>query len=147
MNDAALNRPLRSWQFVLKKLPGPTLRTALRDTQRLTATTVSGGRGAGHLMIQTIRTLASDIGSLAPQSAAAVVADSVSQILIAGLATPPTATQVSVSHLTTYHREQIKSLVRSRLAELAASPTLTLLEVVCRHVKPRPADALRDRCR
>ena len=102
-------------QFVLK-LPGPTLRTALCDTQRLTATTVCGDRGAGHLMIQMIRTLAEDIGSLAPQSAAAV-ADSVSQILIAGLATLPAATQVPVSQLTAYHREQIKALVRSRLAD------------------------------
>jgi AraC-like DNA-binding protein len=102
-------------QFVLK-LPGPTLRTALRDTQRLTATRVCGDRGAGHLMIEMIRTLAADIGALAPQSAAAV-ADSVSQILIAGLATLPAARQAPVSQLTAYHREQIKSLVRARLAD------------------------------
>jgi AraC-like DNA-binding protein len=105
----------RFQQFVLK-LPGPTLRTALRDTQQLTATAVRGDRGAGHLMIQMIRTLAADIGSLAPESAAAV-ADSVSQILIAGLATLPAARQPSVSHLTAFHREQIKSFVRSRLAD------------------------------
>ena len=42
-------------QYVLK-LPGPTLRTALRQTERLTATTVRGDRGAGHLMIGMIRT-------------------------------------------------------------------------------------------
>ena len=76
-------------QFVLK-LPGPTLRTALRDTEQLTATSVRGDRGAGHLMIGMIRTLAADIDALAPESAAAV-ADSVSQILIAGLATLPAA--------------------------------------------------------
>ena len=70
-------------QYVLK-LPGPTLRTALRDTHRLTATSVSGARGAGHLMIGMIRTLAADIDTLAPESAVAV-ADSVTQILIAGL--------------------------------------------------------------
>ncbi len=102
-------------QFVLK-LPGPTLRTALRDTQRLTATTVRGDRGAGHLMIQMIRTLAEDIDALAPGSAAAV-ADSVSQILVAGLAALPAARQVPVSQLTAYHREQIKAFVRSRLAD------------------------------
>jgi AraC-like DNA-binding protein len=45
------------------------------------------------------------------------VADSVSQILIAGLATLPAATQVPVSQLTAYHREQIKALVRSHLAD------------------------------
>jgi AraC-like DNA-binding protein len=102
-------------QFVLK-LPGPTLRTALRNTQQLTATRVCGDRGAGHLMIQMIRTLADDIASLAPESAAAV-ADSVAQILVAGLAALPAARQVPVSHLTAYHREQIKALVRSRLGD------------------------------
>ena len=104
-------------QFVLK-LPGPTLRTALRDTERLTATTVSGERGAGHLMIGMIRTLAADIGALAPESAAAV-ADSVSQILVAGLTALPAARHQPVSQLTAYHREQIKALVRARLADPA----------------------------
>lgn len=106
-------------QFVLK-LPGPTLRTALRDTERLTATTVSGERGAGHLMIGMIRTLAADIGALAPESAAAV-ADSVSQILVAGLTALPAARHQPVSQLTAYHREQIKALVRARLADPALS--------------------------
>jgi len=102
-------------QFVLK-LPGPTLRTALRETERLTATVVRGDRGAGHLMIGMIRTLASDIGTLAPESAVAV-ADSVSQILIAGLTALPAARRAPVSQLTAYHREQIKSLARSRLGD------------------------------
>ncbi|MCW5656504.1 MAG: helix-turn-helix domain-containing protein [Burkholderiaceae bacterium] len=102
-------------QYVLK-LPGPTLRTALRDTDKLTATTVRGDRGAGHLMIGMIRTLAADIDALAPESAAAV-ADSVSQILIAGLAALPAAKREPVSQLTAYHREQIKALVRARLAD------------------------------
>ena len=62
-------------QYVLM-LPGPTLRTGLRDTRGLTASTVSGQRGAGHLMIGMIETLALDIDTLAPESAAAV-ADSV----------------------------------------------------------------------
>jgi AraC-like DNA-binding protein len=102
-------------QYVLK-LPGPTLRTALRETEKLTATTVRGDRGAGHLMIGMIRTLAADIDALAPESAAAV-ADSVSQILIAGLAALPAAKRAPVSQLTAYHREQIKALIRARLAD------------------------------
>ena len=97
-------------------LPGPTLRTALRQTEQLTATTVRGDRGAGHLMIGMIRTLATDIDALAPESAAAV-ADSVSQILIAGLAALPAANREPVSQLTAYHREQIKALIRARLAD------------------------------
>jgi AraC-like DNA-binding protein len=102
-------------QYVLK-LPGPTLRTALRDTHRLTATSVSGARGAGHLMIGMIRTLTADIDTLAPESAAAV-ADSVTQILIAGLSALPAARRPALSHLTALHREQIKACVRTRLRE------------------------------
>jgi AraC-like DNA-binding protein len=106
-------------QYVLR-LPGPTLRTALRDTQSLTANTVSGQRGAGHLMIGMIETLAADIGTLAPESAAAV-AESVTQILIAGLAGLPAARQQAVSHLTAYHREQIRACARARLRDPALS--------------------------
>src|SRR5512139_1024750 len=84
-------------QYVLK-LPGPTLRGALRDTHKLTASAVSGERGAGHLMISMIRTLAADIGTLAPESAVAV-ADSVTQILIAGLSALPSAHRPALSGL------------------------------------------------
>lgn len=106
----------RPFQQLVLKLPGPSLRTALRDTERLTATAVRGDRGAGHLMIQMVRTLAADIGTLAPESAAAV-GESVVQILIAGLATLPAATRAPVSQLTAYYREQIKAFVRSRLVD------------------------------
>lgn len=110
-------------QYVLM-LPGPTLRTALRDTRGLTASAVSGQRGAGHLMIGMIETLALDIDTLAPESAAAV-ADSVTQILIAGLSALPAARQLPVSQLTAYHREQIKACVRARLRE----PGLTVASI------------------
>jgi AraC-like DNA-binding protein len=113
-------------QFVLM-LPGPTLRTALQGTEALTATTVSGQRGAGHLMIGMIRTLAADIDTLAPESAAAV-ADSVSQILVAGLAALPAARRPAVSHLTAYHREQIKTLARERLRD----PELSVAQIAAR---------------
>jgi AraC-like DNA-binding protein len=104
------------FEQVVLRLPGATLRSALRDTHALTASTVSGQRGAGHLMIGMIRTLAADIGALAPESAAAV-AESVSQILIAGLSALPAARQPPVSHLAAYHREQIKACIASRLRD------------------------------
>ena len=110
-------------QYVLM-LPGATLRSALRDTQQLTASTVSGQRGAGHLMIGMIRTLAADIGTLAPESATAV-ADSVTQILSAGLSALPAARRPPVSQLTAYHREQIRACVRARLRD----PGLTVASV------------------
>jgi AraC-like DNA-binding protein len=100
-------------QYVLM-LPGPALRTTVADTQKLTATAVSGERGAGHLMIGMIRTLAQSIDTLAPESANAV-ADSVTQILIAGLSALPQAHRPAVSQLTHYHREQIKACVRQHL--------------------------------
>lgn len=110
-------------QYVLR-LPGPTLRTALRDTRSLTASAVCGQRGAGHLMIGMIQTLAADVGTLAPESAAAV-AESVTQILIAGLSGLPAARQPPLSNLTAYYREQIKATARARLCD----PHLTVVEI------------------
>jgi AraC-like DNA-binding protein len=112
------------FQQIVLMLPGNTLRTALRETERLTATRVCGDRGAGHLMIGMIGTLAADIDTLAPESAVAV-ADSVTQILIAGLSALPAAHRRSVSQLTAYHREQIKAIVRERLRD----PSFGLAEI------------------
>ena len=102
-------------QYVLM-LPGAILRSELRDTHRLTAEAVTGERGAGHLMISMIRTLAQDIGTLEPESAAAV-ASSVTSILIAGLRALPCARQAPRSNLATYHLEQIKACALQHLDE------------------------------
>lgn len=102
-------------QFVLM-LPGPALRSQLRDTQALTARPVSGTRGAGHLMIGMIQALANDIGALEPASAAAV-AQSVEHILVAGLRSLPGEAAPSASQLTVFHREQIKAFVRANLRD------------------------------
>jgi AraC-like DNA-binding protein len=110
-------------QYVLR-LPGAALRSALRNTHALTASTVSGQRGAGHLMIGMIQTLAADIDTLAPESAAAV-AESVSQILIAGLSALPAARQQPVSHLAAFHRERIKACIKDRLRD----PSLSVASV------------------
>ncbi len=106
------------FQQLVLMLPGPTLRTAVRDTHRLTATKVGSERGAGHLMINMITTLAQDIGTLAPASASAV-ADSVTQILVAGLSTLEPAQPPPRSALQALHLEQVKNLVRRRFADPA----------------------------
>jgi AraC-like DNA-binding protein len=121
------------FEQVVLRLPGATLRGALRDTHALTASTVSGQRGAGHLMIGMIRTLAADIGTLAPESAAAV-AESVSQILIAGLSALPAARQPPVSQLAAFHRERIKACIRSRLRD----PSLSVAGVAA-HLQLSPS--------
>lgn len=117
------NRPYtlhfdRPFQQIVLMLPGPMLRSALRDTRQLTATAVPGSRGAGRLLIEMIRTLSADIGVLAPVSAAAV-ADSVTQILVAGLSALPAAQAQGVSRRTAFHREQLKALVQGRLRDPA----------------------------
>jgi AraC-like DNA-binding protein len=116
-----------SFQQYVLMLPGPALRSQVRDTQALTARPVSGTRGAGHLMIGMIQALASDIHSLEPASAAAV-AQSVEHILVAGLRSLPGQAPPSVSQLTAFHREQIKAYVQAHLrdpqlgvAQIAAS--------------------------
>lgn len=106
------------FQQIVLKLPGPMLRAQLRGGEALTACAVSGRRGAGHLMIEMIRTLQQDIEALEPASAAAV-AESVTQILVAGLRTLPQAQPPAVSSLTAYHRAQIKDHVERHLADPA----------------------------
>lgn len=110
------------FQQIVLMLPGPTLRTALRDTDRLTATAVCGERGAGHLMIGMIRSLASTIDTLAPESAAAV-ADSVTQILVAGLSALPQVRQPVPTARTAFLREQVKAHVRAHLRDPALTVT------------------------
>ncbi|TAM10181.1 MAG: helix-turn-helix domain-containing protein [Nevskiaceae bacterium] len=113
-------------------LPGPVLRTALRDTENLTATTVHGDRGAGRLMVSMIRTLAANIDTLEPESTTAV-ADAITQILIASLVSLPAARQPVPSHFAAFHRAQIKACVRALLRD----PNLSIGHIAARlHVSP-----------
>jgi AraC-like DNA-binding protein len=99
-------------QYVLL-LPGPTLRARLRDADDLTARGVRGSRGAGHLMIEMIRTLAADIDVLEPVAAAAV-AQSVEHIVVAGLSSlAGGAPEPSLDA----RREQVRAAARARLRD------------------------------
>ncbi len=110
-------------QIVLK-LPGRVLRSALKNTERLTASTVRGERGAGHLLINMVSTLARDIDTLAAPSAAAV-AEGVTHILVAGLSTLPAAHTPEPTRMQTYQVERIKACIRARLRD----PALTVASV------------------
>lgn len=106
------------FQQIVLKLPGDPLRSAVRDTDRLTATRVSGKAGAGHLMIGMIRTLWDDVDALEPASALAV-AQGVMNILVAGLQTLPASKGRGVSTLAAYHLARIKQLIDARLGDPA----------------------------
>jgi AraC-like DNA-binding protein len=108
-------------QYVLM-LPGPTLRSQLRDAPDLTARSIRGSRGAGHLMIEMIRTLAADIAVLEP-AAAAAVAQSVEHIVVAGLSSLSDGSPREPS--LEARREQIKTCARSRLRD----PGLTVAAI------------------
>jgi AraC-like DNA-binding protein len=109
-------------QYVLM-LPGPTLRSQLRAAPELTARGVRGSRGAGHLMIEMIRTLAADIGVLEP-AAAAAVAQSVEHIVVAGLSSLAPDAPAPEPELAA-RREQIKACARARLRD----PGLTVAAI------------------
>jgi AraC-like DNA-binding protein len=106
-------------QYVLQ-LPGAVLRSRLKRTETLTARAVSGERGAGHLMISMVRLLATDLDTLEPASVAAV-ADSVENILVAGLCTLPGAGEPAAVTLAAVHRDQIKAYVRVHLRDAGLS--------------------------
>ncbi|MFM1987290.1 MAG: hypothetical protein RJA99_247 [Pseudomonadota bacterium] len=108
------------FEQIVLMLPGPMLRSQLRASERLTATTVCGRRGAGQLAIRMIETLARDVGTLEPESAAAV-SDSVASILVAGLRTLPAARGDGAPTPVALHRERIRTHVRARLRDPALS--------------------------
>jgi len=109
-----------AFEQIVLKLPGERLRSELRETQALTATTVSGREGAGHLLLGMIRTLREDIDALQPASALAV-ANGVLSILVAGLQTLPAARSPALSNLTAFHLARIKRQVDARLDDPALS--------------------------
>ena len=110
-----------AFEQIVLKLPGERLRSELRNTETLTATTVSGREGAGHLLLGMIRTLREDIDTLQPASALAV-ANGVQSILVAGLQTLPAARAPGLSNLTAYHLARVKR----RIDEQLADPTLSV---------------------
>jgi AraC-like DNA-binding protein len=128
VGDFALYDSTRPYQLqfdddfeqIVLKLPGERLRSELRDTEALTATTVSGREGAGHLLISMIRTLREDIDALQPASALAV-ANGVLSILVAGLQTLPAARSPGLSQLAAFHLARIKRHIDEQLADPALS--------------------------
>ena len=121
-------------QIVLK-LPGERLRSELRDTQALTATTVSGREGAGHLLLGMVRTLHEDVDRLPPASALAV-AQGVQSILVAGLQSLPAARVPAPSRLAAYHLARVKQCIEERLGdpELSVSRLAAGLGVSASHI-------------
>ena len=128
VGDFALYDSTRPYQLlfdddfeqIVLKLPGDRLRSELRHTEALTATTVSGREGAGHLLISMIRTLREDIDTLQPASALAV-ANGVLSILVAGLQTLPAAHAPGLSQLAAFHVGRIKRCIEEQLADPALS--------------------------
>ncbi|OUM01162.1 helix-turn-helix domain-containing protein [Variovorax sp. JS1663] len=135
VGDFALYDSTRPYQLlfdddfeqIVLKLPGERLRSELRDTQALTATTVSGREGAGHLLISMIRTLREDIDMLQPASALAV-ANGVLNILVAGLQTLPAAHAPGLSQLAAFHLARIKRCIDEQLGD----PSLSVSSVAAR---------------
>jgi AraC-like DNA-binding protein len=133
--ELIFNEPFQ--QHVLQ-WPGAVLRSRLRDTETLTARKVCGDRGAGHLMIGMINTLAADIDTLEAGSVAAI-AESVENILVAGLCSLPGAGDPAVSQLTAYHRDQVKAYVLRHLRD----PQLSV-NAMAAHLRLSPSTIYRS---
>lgn len=123
----------RDFQQYVVQLPGAVLRSRLRDTDRLTGRRVRGDRGAGHLMISMIRSLAAGVDTLEPGSVASV-AESVENILVAGLCSLPGAGRPEASAMAAFHRDQVKAYALQRLRD----PRLTVNEIAA-HLRLAPS--------
>jgi len=108
------------FEEIVLKLRGEQLRSLVRNTEALTATTVSGRSGAGHLLINMIRTLRDEADSLLPASAAAV-ASGVVNVLVAGLQSLPACKKAEMSSMSAYHVARIRQCIDDRIHDPALS--------------------------
>jgi AraC-like DNA-binding protein len=109
------------FEEIVLKLRGDQIRSMVRNTEGLTATTVSGRTGAGHLLINMIRTLRDEVDSLLPASAAAV-ASGVVNVLVAGLQSLPACKKAELSSMSAYHVARIRQCIDDRVHD----PALTI---------------------
>ena len=117
--------------------PAPCCAAGCATRETLTARKVCGDRGAGHLMIGMINTLAADIDTLEAGSVAAI-AESVENILVAGLCSLPGAADPVVSQLTAFHRDQIKAYALRHLRD----PQLSV-NAIAAHLRLSPSTIYR----
>jgi AraC-like DNA-binding protein len=108
------------FEEIVLKLRGDLLRSLVHNTEGLTATTVSGRAGAGHLLINMISTLRDEVDSLLPASAAAV-ASGVVNVLVAGLQSLPACRKAELSSMSAYHVARIRQCIDDRLHDPALS--------------------------
>jgi AraC-like DNA-binding protein len=109
------------FEEIVLRLRRDQLCSLVRDTDKLTATTVSGRQGAGHLLIRMIETLRSEVDSLLPASAAAV-SNGVVNLLVAGLQSLPACQKAELSTMSAYHVARIRQRIDERLRD----PALTI---------------------
>lgn len=109
------------FEEIVLKLRADQLRTLVRGTEHLTATTVSGRAGAGHLLISMVTTLRDELDSLSPASAAAVSSGALN-LLVAGLQSLPACRRAELSSMSAYHVARIRHCIDERLHD----PTLTI---------------------
>lgn len=108
------------FEEIVLKLPRHQLCAMVRDTDKLTASTVSGRVGAGRLLINMINTLRQEAYSLAPASAAAV-ASGVISMLVAGIQSLPACGHVEPSSLHAYQIARIKQCIDQNLRDSTLS--------------------------
>lgn len=117
-------------QLVLT-LPGAVLRNRLHNVQALTAYKIDGRKGAvAPLLPNMVRQLIRTVPKLESASVPAV-AESVANMLVAGLAEQPLATQVAECNLAGLRRDVIKAYVMEHLRqpELSTESIATFLGV------------------
>ncbi len=116
------------FEEIVLKVPGDTMRSAVRDVESLTATKVSGSSGPGRILHGMLQSLRADLDTLPPHSSAAV-GDSLVSLIACGLGTLQGPQRVEASALKTYHLERIRRHIDEHLHE----PTLTI-ESIAHHL-------------
>lgn len=115
------------FERIVLKLPGAHVRSLIRNTEALTATTISGRAGAGRLFSRMTTTLRDEVGNTHPTSTVAIV-NGVLSVLMASLQSLPAAQKTELSPMSAYHVARIKQCIDDNLRD----PALTIESVAAK---------------
>ena len=103
-------------EVIVLRVPRAQLEPHVGNLSELTATTVSGGGAAGHLLLSMVETLRRDIDQL-HRSSAIGVSEAITSIVAAGLRSLPGANARKPSNLSAYHVARVKAFVLEHLRD------------------------------
>jgi AraC-like DNA-binding protein len=110
------------------KVPGNSLRAAVRGSERLTAIPVSGTSGPGRIFLAVLDSVHETVDSMESRAITGV-SDALVDLLAASIGSLPSANARLPKNLELYHRERVRQFVQERLFDPDLSIDLIAAQV------------------